>query len=262
MDVYGAFQLCAIGILAAPVTAMKSNTYFFEPGRNAIFLWTVLLLAGEYIAPIAVISYFPKQDLDSDQTHFRGRKKGLLSLTVEFFRSDKSDCMHDDSGNPISQDPAEFLDKDNARCGLTCSVKEGPFSPLRGGAANNIYVIPAPHKLSFGMGTLVAAACCIPAILSLVSMWNKILETNWKARSGKRREKGEETKAIDEPIPGTNGATVGKMKGVNATIRRILGVVEIPLFGGFVLAILIIGERNFFSAQLMYQTEPVPSIGM
>jgi hypothetical protein len=47
MDVYGAFQLCAIGILAAPVTVKVSGTYFNDPGRNAIFVWTILLLAGE-----------------------------------------------------------------------------------------------------------------------------------------------------------------------------------------------------------------------
>lgn len=49
MDVYGAFQLCAIGILAAPVTVKLSSTYFNDPGRNAIFLWTGMVLAGEHI---------------------------------------------------------------------------------------------------------------------------------------------------------------------------------------------------------------------
>ena len=48
MDVYGAFQLCSIGILAAPVTVRLSRTYFYDPGRNTIFLWTGLMLAGEY----------------------------------------------------------------------------------------------------------------------------------------------------------------------------------------------------------------------
>lgn len=46
MDIFGAFQLCAIGILAAPVTVMMSRTYFNDPGRNTIFLWTGLLLVG------------------------------------------------------------------------------------------------------------------------------------------------------------------------------------------------------------------------
>jgi len=47
MDVFGAFQLCSIGILAGPVTVRLSKTYFNDPGRNAIFLWTGLVLAGE-----------------------------------------------------------------------------------------------------------------------------------------------------------------------------------------------------------------------
>jgi hypothetical protein len=48
MDVYGAFQLCSIGILAAPVTVKVSRTYFYDPGRNTIFAWTALILAGEH----------------------------------------------------------------------------------------------------------------------------------------------------------------------------------------------------------------------
>ena len=47
MDVYGAFQLCAIGILAAPVTVRLSTTYFMARGRNIIFLWTLLIFAGK-----------------------------------------------------------------------------------------------------------------------------------------------------------------------------------------------------------------------
>lgn len=51
MDIYGAFQLCSLGILAAPVTARHSRTYFLDPGRNIIFLWTGLILAGKRQKP-------------------------------------------------------------------------------------------------------------------------------------------------------------------------------------------------------------------
>ena len=128
---------------------------------------------------------------------------------------------------------------------------------MRGGSANEICVIPAPDKLTFGAATLLAAGCCIPAILSLISMWSQILEINWKKHWGDR----DEDERTDEPIAGTNGATIGKMEGVNAKIRFFLSVVEVPLFGGAVLAILIIGELNFFSSQVRYQTEPIASIG-
>lgn len=49
MDIYGAFQLCSIGILAAPVTVMMSRTFFNDPGRNIMFLWTLLVLVGELV---------------------------------------------------------------------------------------------------------------------------------------------------------------------------------------------------------------------
>lgn len=226
MDVYGAFQLCSLGILAGPVTVRLSKTYFNAPGRNIIFLWTGLVLAG------------------------------LLSLTVEFFRIKTSHCTSDDSGKPFLPTVGQFP-YGTATCGLTCSVSEGPTSPLRGGAQNNIYVIPAPDKLTFGTATILSAGCCIPAILYLVFMWNKILEINWKTRFGDRD--GNET--ADEPIEGTNGATVEKMKGVNSLINLFLSAVEIPVFGAAVLAILILGERNFWSHQVRYQTEPIASIG-
>ena len=184
--------------------------------------------------------------------------KGLLSLTVEFYRSEPSNCSRDDDGNPIpfSRDAAQFPYQ-TTTCGLVCSAELGPHSRIREGAADNIYVIPAPDKLTFGTATLLAAACCIPAILSLASMWNKILEINWKTRFGGKREDDR----VDELIEWTNGATIGKMKGINAMIRSFLTVVEAPAFGGAVLAILIVGERNLFSTQVRYQTEPVTSIG-
>ncbi|GFG11435.1 hypothetical protein IFM61606_03194 [Aspergillus udagawae] len=224
MDVFGAFQLCSIGILTAPVTVRLSKTYFNEPGRNIIFLWTGLILAG------------------------------LLSLTIEFYRIDLHPCKVD--GRPLSKDSKEFV-YGTTMCGLTCSTNAGPFSPMRKDSANNIYVIPAPEKLTFGAATLLAAACCIPAILSLASMWNKILEINWTRRFGNP----DRNKKQDEVIEGTNGATLGAMNRVNEMIRSFLSVVEVPIFGAAVLVIIIIGELNFFSEQVKYQTENMKSIG-
>jgi hypothetical protein len=170
---------------------------------------------------------------------------------VEFFRIKTSPCTHDDSANPISPNAGKF--PYGTMCNLTCSVEQGPFSPMRAGSANNIYVIPAPEKITFGMATLLMAACCIPAILSLISMWNKIIEINWKRRFANRAE--------DNPIEDTNGATVQQMHRVNHLIRLILSAMEIPIFSAAVLSILILGEMNFFSPQVSYQTEPVAAIG-
>lgn len=215
MDVYGAFQLCAIGVLAGPATVRLSQTYFNAPGRNLIFLWTGLLLAG------------------------------LLSLTAEFFRA-----------TPVPCPPSDFSWGQDS-CNLTCSVDLGPTSPLRNGSQNNIYVIKAPDMLTFGTATLLAAACCIPAILSLVSMWNKILKINWKKRFGD----GDESVDQHATISGTNHATPAKMLKVNDRIRFYLSMVEIPVFGAAILAILILGERNFFSYRVAYMTEPIASVG-
>lgn len=244
MDIYGAFQLCSIGILAAPVMVRLSRTYFYDPGRNAIFLWTIVVLAGE------------KPSWPSWQNPTNDHTEGLLSLAVEFYRSSTVPCTHDDSGNPISPDGSGFI-YGTTTCGLTCSVNDGPFSPIRQGSTNNIYVIPAPDRLSFGTGTLLAAACCIPAILSLISTWIKILQVNWKSRFGDP----DEDECNDVPIEGTNGATIRKMKRVNSAITLFLSALGTPMVGAAVLAIIIIGERNFFSYQVNYQTEPVTSIG-
>ncbi|KAK8112343.1 uncharacterized protein PG998_008800 [Apiospora kogelbergensis] len=231
MDVYGAFQLCSIGILAAPVTVRWSKTYFYDPARNLIFLWTGLILAGKtYI--------------------------GLLSLTVEFYRLGPIECTQDKNGTVISPTLNQSFPYQDVTCGIICTEDDGPFSTLRQGSTNEIFIIPAPQKLTFGAATLLAAACCIPAILSMVSMWNKILEINWKRRFGNKRDVD-----LAEEIEGTNGATIGKMMNVNDIIRSFLSVVQIPVFVGAVLAIMVIGEMNFWSESVNYQTEPVSSIG-
>lgn len=49
MDIYGALQMCSIGILTASATARLSKTYFNNPGRNVLFVWTVLVVAGEWL---------------------------------------------------------------------------------------------------------------------------------------------------------------------------------------------------------------------
>lgn len=71
----------------------------------------------------------------------------------------------------------------------------------------------------------------------------------------------DEDERIDEPIEGTNGATIRMIKSVDTLTKMFLRTVEVPVFIAAALAILIIGERNFFSSQVMYQNEPMSSIG-
>lgn len=178
--------------------------------------------------------------------------QGLLSLTVEFYRSNATDCLGD-AGNRIPVEAKYFNYGDS--CGLRCTPEDGPISPMRRGSANNIYVIPEPHKLTFGAGMLLAAACCIPAILMLVSMAFKIFEINWKmSRFGSVDED------LNANISGTN-ATVGQMKSVSSTIQKYVGVIAFIAVGLAISAILVIGELNFFSDPVIYQTEPIAAIG-
>ncbi|KAK0671892.1 hypothetical protein QBC41DRAFT_353816 [Cercophora samala] len=214
MDIYGAFQFCSIGILTAPITVRLSTTYFNNPGRNTIFLWAGIILVG------------------------------LLALTVEFFRSEAVPCVTDESRFVYGE----------SLCGLVCSIEDGPYSPMRQGSADEIYVIPEPFVITFGTATLFCAACCIPAILSMISMWDKILKVNWQERFG-------ETHTDNQPETGTNGATPARMNKVNRAIREFLSVVEVPVFGAAVVAIIVVGELNFWSEPVNWQTEPMANVG-
>jgi hypothetical protein len=85
--------------------------------------------------------------------------------------------------------------------------------------------------------------------------WEKILEINWKRRFAR------EELEVNEPIEGTNGATPKMINFVNTVIRNFLSSIQIPLFSGVVVVLLVLGEINFWSRQVYYQTEPFSSIG-
>lgn len=46
MDVYGAFQLCSIGVVAAPLTVSMRSTYYYNPAKKIMLVFTGLILAG------------------------------------------------------------------------------------------------------------------------------------------------------------------------------------------------------------------------
>lgn len=169
---------------------------------------------------------------------------------MEFYRVSPTDCIVEGADYPLSRVAA--FPYGNTQCGLQCSENTGPFSPLRGGAANEIYVIPAPRRLTVNAAMLLAAGCCIPAILSLIFTFDKILQINWKRQRPVEHP--------DEQVEGAN-VTVGELNGINKMVRMFLSVIEVPVFGGAVLALLGIGEANFFSPEVSYQTEPMAAIG-
>lgn len=176
---------------------------------------------------------------------------GLPCLLTEFLRAQPSSCKQDESEPPISLDPTKFTY--NTTCSLTCSVEKGPFSPLREGSGNNIYVIPAPDKLSFGTATFFAAAGCVQVVLSLIVMWGRQLEFNWVQLYGST-----EGSKVDGEIAKTR-----KYWCTKELHRMYIGIkaISVPLFIAELLAFIVIGERNLFSSQLRYQTDPIASIG-
>jgi hypothetical protein len=60
---------------------------------------------------------------------------------------------------------------------------------------------------------------------------------------------------------GANADAEHQMRTINNIVRSFLGVVEIPVFGVAVFALMIFGERDFWSPQVKYQTEPIATIG-
>lgn len=178
-------------------------------------------------------------------------------MTVEFYRSKSSECMDDGSGNTIPSSAAQFPYGTNITCGLVCSVETGPYSPMRRGSADNIYIVPAPDKLTFSTATIFAAACCVPAILSLISLGSRIVRFQLTGFSGHKRKE----ESVDGVIKGTNGATVAKMNAINDLLKTFLNAAEIPVFAAAVFGIIALGEKNFFSAQVFQYTEPTASIG-
>ena len=169
-----------------------------------------------------------------------------MSLTVEFYRSNSHPCPHDDSGKPVCT-VQEFYDSGDPHCGLTCRP-DNPISPIRRGSGNNIYVSPAPTVLDFQTAMILSAACCIPGLLLLVSLWLKIIEESWKKKW--RQQTAEDDKVIGD-----------EKKGANEFVKFIRKFFEVPVFAGATTVILIFGERNFFSKPVLKHTEPVGNIG-
>ncbi|KAI6834492.1 hypothetical protein KC332_g5079 [Hortaea werneckii] len=193
LDIYGAFQFCAIAILVAPMTARVSRTYFKDHGRNAIFVWSVFVVAG------------------------------LLSLIVEFFRIETFHCTHDDSGNKISRDPDRFP-FGHASCGLICDQDHGPFSPVRGGSADNIYVVPAPTKLNSHAAILVAAACCIPGVLLAASLGFQLFKNSWATRWGKGALNMRASIVLVQPDDGLPQPLIGLLEPLGSCAR--IGIIR------------------------------------
>lgn len=65
----------------------------------------------------------------------------------------------------------------------------------------------------------------------------------------------------NKPISGTNGATKGTTNDANLIIHIFLSAAAVPVSGCAAVAIIIVGEINFFSNPVNYQAEPLAAIG-
>jgi hypothetical protein len=184
--------------------------------------------------------------------------EGLVCLSVEFHRETAVPCTSDDFGNPISPIVGMFP-YGNATCGLTCSVNNGPYSPIRSGSTNNIYVVPAPSTFTSRSAILVAVASCGPAAIMIFVMFNgiSIFEEDGKTRIEDRGEEGPPAQVTEDS---SSTASRGNVK-IITLIRRVPKTWRYLPFIGTALNILIAGEINFFSPQIRYQNEPMSSIG-
>jgi hypothetical protein len=171
-------------------------------------------------------------------------------LTVEFCRTKTHACLYSDSGLPTSTDARVFNYTYPPTCNLTCSAVTGPFSRIRQGSANNVFVVPAPERITFGMGTLFSAGCCIPPVLYLMSIWIKILKHNWT----------EDWAIREDDEQGAGGSTKATPGNIKELARKILDY-ESLVIGALVVCILVLGELNFSSAQVNWQSEPMSAIG-
>ena len=64
MDIYGAFQFCALGILSTPFSFRFSSTNLNLQDRQILFLWTDLIFAGSHVSVLIHIkSLIPRYRL-------------------------------------------------------------------------------------------------------------------------------------------------------------------------------------------------------
>ncbi|KAJ8113590.1 hypothetical protein OPT61_g4312 [Boeremia exigua] len=170
---------------------------------------------------------------------------GLLSLAIEFFRASSVHCTHDDYGNLLSSNPQEFP-YNRAACALTCSTDFGPYSVIRTGTASDINVVPAPRKLSFSAGILISVACCIYISMPFFDIGLRAIEHT----------------GVRQSVTKSASNDRDEMKISAIFTRAFLGVVEVFFLAILAsLAIVVIGELNLFSAEVIYQTEPFVTIG-
>ncbi|KAH8917877.1 hypothetical protein BT69DRAFT_626296 [Atractiella rhizophila] len=160
LDNWGAFQITVIGLLAAPTMVRYSNTYFHLPGRNLIFVSTVLNLAGS------------------------------LSLSYSFYNAKAFDCFSEGI-DPILDFSLDSLNSTNATTTCTMWLASLPLSCKSGGGGKCTLTVAPARGLTLENAKFLSASSSFLAILYLLFMWWKV--ANWsQTRYGFGKELNEE----------------------------------------------------------------------
>lgn len=230
----------ALGTLATGITIRYSNTYFNAPGRNLVFLWTILNLAGGSYTELAA--------------HALISQLGLLGLAVSFWRARAHDCL-DDDGHPFTI--AEFMNIvdsfNQTQPPDFCHWPSHPLtrsSPIRPRVVNVVQFVLRPHRgMTISTAILISLGCCVPAVISVAAMWQKVMYAN-AVKLGWMSEEEVERKArgIDS-------------ESMAAYLARFLGMVERLVFTGLFLAVVVLGEVNLFSHEMLSGVEPMAAVG-
>lgn len=188
---------------------------------------------------------------------------GLVSLAIAFFRAQKQDCV-DEQGN-ILHDVSDVT-----QCTLNCAFHD---TPIRADSNNPMQPNFAPRKgITLNTGFLLSTAFCVLAFLSIVTMWNQVVLDNARRlgfvphedvsilpKMPRRKDESDQSR----------GGVRGLLDWIShppdnfssGLIRLGLHLIEMLVYSAAMLAIIIISEITFWSADLRAGVEPMTSVG-
>lgn len=190
---------------------------------------------------------------------------GLLSLAVGFGRVKKLPCL--DSGYNVTYNEFEGGNQDcDSRCaGKKTGIRQDPQNPSQ-------YVLDMHHGITTNTGLGLSVACCIPTILSMASIWLKLVREKlahlttllppWSDEgSNMLAASTDEIQREEIKIVTPDQKRRHEEKKMDSAIRIGLGLVERIVFSAAILGIVVLGERNFWSQEMRVGVEPMSSVG-
>lgn len=196
---------------------------------------------------------------------------GLLSLAVGFDRANPVPCL-DQYGNnsPFNDTISDNQDSDicHQGCfGLKTGIRQDPQNPSQ-------YVLNMHRGITINTGLGLSVGCCVPAVLSMASIWLKLVREklaglatylpNWNSdnsvsQSNMAAASTDEIRRNEHITPEEKERHEDKKR--DDVIRQGLGLVERVVFSAVIVAIVILGERNFWSVEMRAGVEPMSSVG-